>query len=85
VTDAPHNPKLPADVTAISRPLHCAIVDFADGTSETIAITNWFDDSGDEIPHEDAEVAVSAVAGPCEAGQWYVIDLEEFEASPAPH
>lgn len=61
-----------ADVEMVNRNHAVAVLH----TGEEIAVTNWFDDDGDECsPH----AAVMAVAGPDKLGRWYTIDLSVFE------
>jgi hypothetical protein len=45
-------------------------------TGETVPITNWLDDDGDECPKEEA---VAVVAGPDASSKWYAADLATFE------
>lgn len=61
-----------ADVSAVSRHIAKAVLD--DG--EQLAITNWFDEDGDEC---DPDEAVACVAGPDRDGHWWAIDLIETD------
>lgn len=53
--------------------LEQAIAVMEDG--QTITITDWFDDEGDECSPEEA---TGAVAGPLASGQWVAIALSAF-------
>lgn len=81
-------PPEPPELTAISRMLACAIVQHASGYMETIPVTDWFDHEGDEVAHKDVmadpSLAVVAVAGPDEKGQWWTVDLSGFTVEQAP-
>ena len=59
------------DVFAVNRTLALALME----DDETVPITNWYDDEGEECESGDAIVCV---AGPTKEGQWLRIDLTEF-------
>ena len=60
------------EVEAIQRSRGLAVLT----GGEFVPITTWLDDQGDECGEESAVVAV---AGPDVAGDWWTIDLREFE------
>ena len=65
------------NVTAVNRKAQIALL--SDG--QVIPVTNWFwAIDGTPMPC-DPEDAVSAMAGPCEDGKYYSIDLTEYDTA----
>ena len=61
------------DVQLINRGRRIALL--SDG--QDVPITNWLNAEGECDPDE----AMFCVCGPCLGGNWYCVDLQEFDAA----
>lgn len=65
-------------VEAVHKVLCHAIL----SNDEVIPITHWLDSEGAECDPYDA---LTCVAGPSSAGDWFLVELDQYEADTAVH